>query len=145
MKSLEFNPQSEPVELFEVFFRDFVPDIFSALRKNTQLEINSEQPLSTEEVILLFQQIMKSLNFANGLCKKKYKCTADSIKVEMRIRNDSFVWFRLVPLDKFKEPITEEKENYSFVLPNDTEQMSALIKEGYTEVILFSKLFPPKN
>ena len=94
---------------------------------------------------MLFQQLMKSLNFANSLCIRKYKCAADSIKVEMRIRNNSFVWFRLVPLDKSKEPITEEKENFSFVLPNDTEQMSTLIKEGYKDVILFSKLFQPKN
>lgn len=107
--------------------------------------MDREQPLNAAEVVLLFQQIVKSLNFANSLCREKYKCAADSIKVEMRIRNNSFIWFRLVPLNKAKEPITKEKENFSFVLPNDTAQISALSGEGYANILLFGKIFQPKK
>lgn len=145
MKFLEFTPQSEPLEIFEIFLRDFIPDIFSALRNNRKLEINSAEPLTPEEITLLFLQITKVLNFSDNLCKTRYNCKPDSIRVEMRIRNRAFVWFRLVPLDKNKEPITKEKENISMVLPIDHAEITALNNEGYGTIVAFNKIFPPKN
>lgn len=145
MKFLEFTPESEPLEVFEVFMRDFLPDILSALRNNRRLEIDHADPLSELEIATLYMHITKVLGLENNFCKTKYSCSAVSIRVEMRIRNRSFVWFRFVPLNKNKEPITKEKENFSLVLPNDSAEISALRDEGYNSILLFGKIFPPKK
>lgn len=144
MKFLEFTPESEPLEIFEIFFRDFIPDIFSALRNNRRIEVNHDMPLSQEEIALLFVQISQVLNFSDQLCKIRYDCLPDSIRVEMRIRNGTFVWLRFVPLNKDKEPITKEKENISMVLPVDHAEITNLNNEGYGTIVAFNKIFPPK-
>ncbi len=145
MKFLEIRPDSDPDILLEQFVLDFIPDIFSALRNNQKFEINRDEPLSPEDIIALFMQINSVMGLVNRYCKMKYQRPAPSIKLEMRIRDNSFVWFRFVPLDEAREPITEEKENMSLVLPKDLEQISSLNKEGYNVIAIFNKSFPPKT
>ena len=146
MKFLEFRRDSEPKDLFERLVKEFIPDIVSALKNNQKFEANLDEPLSPNDMVALFVKITKTLGIVNNFCKIKYKCEASAIKMEMRIRDGSFVWFRFIPLDKDNEPITKEKENISLVLPNDVEQISALNKEGYNIIVLFTNLSsPPQN
>ena len=108
--------------------------------------MNPDETLSTDDAIALFVKITKTLGIVNNFCKIKYKCEASTIKMEMRIRDGSFVWFRFVPLNENNEPITKEKDNISLVLPNDVEQISALNKEGYNIIVLFTNFSaPPQN
>ncbi len=146
MKFLEFRRDSEPNELFERLVIEFIPDIISALKNNQKFEVNPDEPLSPDDAIALFVKITKTLGIVNNFCKIKYKCEASTIKMEMRIRDGSFVWFRFVPLNENNEPITKEKDNISLVLPNDVEQISALNKEGYNIIVLFTNFSaPPQN
>ena len=146
MKFLEFRRDSEPNELFERLVIEFIPDIISALKNNQKFEVNPDEPLSPDDAIALFVKITKTLGIVNNFCKIKYKCEASTIKMEMRIRDGSFVWFRCVPLNENNEPITKEKDNISLVLPNDVEQISALNKEGYNIIVLFTNFSaPPQN
>ena len=146
MKFLEFRRDSEPNELFERLVIEFIPDIISALKNNQKFEVNPDEPLSPDDAIALFVKITKTLGIVNNFCKIKYKCEASTIKMEMRIRDGSFVLFRFVPLNENNEPITKEKDNISLVLPNDVEQISALNKEGYNIIVLFTNFSaPPQN
>lgn len=144
MKYLEVDLNSDPYKILDKFITEFVPDIFSALRNSRKFEVNPDEPLSADDLSVLFSQMGDAMALTVNYCHLKYNCVPLVIKVELKIRDDAFVWLRFVPLNEAKEPIMKEKENVSLVLPNDFDQIDALQKEGYNIVMLYRRFFRPR-